>query len=79
MSTLDLFGVFTPDSEMKIPLILSDAHAEYLYQTSCERMMEKEYERQVDEYLAKERAEKEELELKHKKYASNNYVRVGGN
>ena len=79
MATLDSFGVITPDNEMKVPLILSDAHAHYLYETSCERMMEKQYERQIDEKLAEERAEKEELELKHKKYASNNYVRVGGN
>ena len=75
MSTLDSFGVITPDNEMKVPLILSDAHAEYLYQTTHERMVEKNYERLVEERLAEEKAEKEA----HKEYINKNYVRVGGN
>ena len=75
METLDLFGVITPDNKMKIPMILSDDHAHYLYETSCERMLEKDYERLVDERLAEEKAKKES----HRDYIEKNYIRVGGN
>ena len=75
MATLDSFGVITPDNEMKVPLIISDAHADYLYETSYERMVEKNYEMLIDERLAEEKAEKEA----HKRYIDKNYIRIGGN
>lgn len=75
MATLDSFGVITPDNEMKVPLIISDAHADYLYETSYERMVEKNYEMLIDERLAEEKSEKEA----HKEYINKNYVRIGGN
>ena len=75
MATLDSFGVITPDNEMKVPLVLSDEHAHYLYETSHERMVEKDTNRLIDEYLAEEKAEHEA----HKEYVNKNYVRIGGN
>ena len=73
--SLDQWGVITPTGEMKKPLILSDAHAHYLYEQSHERMVEKMYENQIDEYLEAEKAEKES----HQKYIEKNYIRIGGN
>lgn len=73
--SLDQWGVFTPTSEMKRPLILSDNHAHYLWEQSYERMVEKRYQYQIDEHLEEEKLEKEA----HKEYARKNYVRIGGN
>ena len=65
--TLDQWGVITPTNEIKKPLILSDAHAHYLYEQSHERMVEKMYENQIDEYLEAEKAEnrKDPVSLRH--------------
>ena len=73
--SLDQWGVITPKDEMKIPLVISDAHADYLYETSYERMVEKNYDILIDERLAEEKAEKEA----HKEYINKNYIRIGGN
>lgn len=73
MNTLDQWGVITPTSEMKKPLILSDAHANYLYEQSHDRMVEKMYENQIDAFLEEEKAEKQA----HKNYVESNYIRVG--
>ena len=75
MTTLDSFGVITPNNEMKIPLVISDVHADYLYETSYERMVEKSYDLLIDERLAEEKAE----EKAHKEYINKNYIRIGGN
>ena len=72
MITLDQFGVFNKDSEMEVPMIISDAHADYLYEQSYDRQIEKNYQRLVDEKLAEERLEKE----RHEKYCDRNYIRI---
>lgn len=73
--SLDQWGVLTPTNEMKKPLILSDAHAFYVYEQSPERILEKVTQNQIDGKLEEER-----LELKnHKDYVGKNYIRVGGN
>ena len=73
--SLDKWGVITPTNEMKKPLILSDAHADYLWEQSYERETEKRYQQQIDEFLEEEKLEKEA----HKEYAKKNYIRIGGN
>lgn len=71
---LDDFGVFNEQSKMKTPLIISDAHADYLYETFCpSRLLDKQIERKLNE----EKAEKAELEKQHKMYCERNYIRVG--
>ena len=72
MITLDQWGVFNKDSEMEIPLIISDAHADYLYEQSHERQIEKTYQFWIDEKLAEEREEKE----RHEDYCEKNYIRI---
>ena len=70
--TLDQYGTTTPS---KKPLIINDAHASYLYEQSYERMVEKMENAQIEEFLQKERAEKQA----HKEYTEKNYIRIGGN
>ena len=70
---LDQWGVFTPTSEMKKPMILSDAHADYLYEQSYGRQTEKMYDAQVGMKLDEERLEKEA----HKEYTKKNYIKIG--
>ena len=65
---LDDFGVFTTKSEMEKPLILSDEHALYLYERDS---LTAQYERQINDKLAEEKASKEHYQK--------NYIRVGGN
>ena len=74
--SLDQWGVITPNSEMKKPLILSDAHALYLYDHDCE---ERRVELQIENRLAEERAEEQRLQQAHEEYCEKNYIRVGGN
>lgn len=74
--SLDQWGVLTPSNEMKKPLILSDAHAEYLYEHDCE---ERKVEKQIEKHLEEEREEKLRLQKIHEDYCEKNYVRVGGN
>jgi hypothetical protein len=75
--SLDQWGVITPTGELKKPLILSDAHANYLYEQSYDRQVEKHYDWLIDCKLAEEELEKE-IEMKqHAKYVESNYVRVG--
>ena len=73
--SLDQWGVITPTGEMKKPLILSDAHADYLWGQSYGRETEKRYQQQIDEFLEEEKLEEES----HKKYTERNYIRIGGN
>lgn len=73
--SLDQWGVITPTGEMKKPLILSDAHADYLWEQSYGRETEKRYQQQIDEFLEEEKLEEES----HKKYTERNYIRIGGN
>lgn len=74
-SSLDQWVVTTSTSKMAKPLIVSDAHAHYLYEQSYGRAIERMYENQIENKLAEERAEKEA----HEDYVSKNYIRVGGN
>ena len=74
-TSLDQWGVSTPISEMQKPLIISDAHADYLWETSYERETEKRYEHQIKKFLEEEKRE----EQSHKEYTEKNYIRVGGN
>ena len=76
---LDNFGVFNKNSEMEKPMILSDAHALYLWEQSHDRMVEKNYDYLIQEYLAEEQMRIEEENEKHARYVKNNYIRVGGN
>lgn len=73
--SLDKWGVITPTNEIKKPLILSDAHADYLWEQSYGRETEKRYQQQIDEFLEEEKLEEES----HKKYTERNYIRIGGN
>ena len=73
--SLDQWGVITPTGEMKKPLILSDEHADSLWEHSYERETEKRYQYQIDEFLEEERYEEEA----HKRYTEKNYIRIGGN
>ena len=73
--SLDQWGVITPTGEMKKPLILSDAHADYLWEQSYGRETEKRYQQQIDEFLEEEKLEEES----HKKYTERNDIRIGGN
>jgi len=57
------------------PTVISDTHADYLYEQSFNRQLEKLYDAQIQRFLEEERA-KEQV---HKDYTEKNYVRVGGN
>lgn len=59
----------------KKPVVMSDAHADYLYEQSFNRQLEKLYDAQIQRFLEEERAK----EQAHKDYTEKNYVRVGGN
>ena len=72
---LDDFGVFNTQSEMVKPLILSDEHALYLYEHDS---LTAQYDRQINDKLAEEKAEKLEIESR-KNCKKSNYIRVGGN
>ena len=72
--SLDQWGVLTPNNKIKKPLILSDAHADYLWETSHEREIEKRYQYQIDELLEQEKLE----EKSHREYTEKNYIRIGG-
>ena len=76
MMSLDQWGVITPTSEMKVPLILSDAHAAYLYDRDCE---ERRVEIQIEKQLEDERNEELQLQEAHREYCEKHYIRVGGN
>jgi hypothetical protein len=54
---------------------MSEAEAEYLYEQSYERQVEKRYDWLIQQKLAEERKEIEA----HKEYTKKNYIRVGGN
>lgn len=72
--SLDHWKVDTSKSQMKRPLILSDAHAEYLVENFCpERLLCK----QIEAKLAEEKIERENEIKQHENYVNNNYVRVG--
>lgn len=76
MTTLDQFGIITPQSTMVVPLVISDAHADYLYENFCpSRLLEKQIEKKLNE----EQFEEQKLVEQHKKYVEKNYIRVGGN
>ena len=75
--SLDQWGVITPTNEMKKPLILSDAHAIYLYEQSYERQIEKHYDNLISCKLAEEEIENEIAMKQHIAYVKSNYVRVG--
>lgn len=72
--SLDQWGVITPTGEMKTPLILSDAHLDYLYNHDCE---ERRVELQIQDKLDEEREEARQLEEAHEDYIAKNYIRVG--
>ena len=74
-TSLDKWRVTTPTTEMKKPLVISDDHADYLWETSYERETEKRYQDQIRKFLAEEKRE----EQSHKEYTKKNYIRVGGN
>lgn len=54
-------------------LIISDAHADYLYEQSYGRQVEKMYDAQIKAHLEEE---KKEIQS-HQDYINKNYVRVG--
>ena len=54
---------------------LSDEHIDYLYEQSYGRQIEKNYDYQIEQYLAEEKAKEE----KHDSYVKKNYIRIGGN
>ena len=72
--TLDKWSVPAPATENK-PMIINDAHADYLYEQSIERQIEKMYDAQIKKFLEDEKREKES----HQKYIEKNYIRIGGN
>ena len=75
--SLDQWGVITPSGKMERPLILSDAHANYLYEQSYHRQLDKHYNRLIDWKLAEERLENEIAMKQHIAYVKSNYIRVG--
>lgn len=77
--SLDQWGVTTSTDEMKKPLIVSDAHADYLYEQSYDRQVEKHYNMLIEAKLAEEKEEQAKLIQQHQEYVNRNYVRVGGN
>ena len=75
MTSLDQWT--TPKTEVKKPLVINDAHANYLYEQSYSRQVERHYDALIECKLAEEKAEmKKEME-QHAKYVESNYVRVG--
>lgn len=72
MTTLDTFTDNV--QETKPQHVMTVAEAEYLYEQSWERQVDKMYEHQIQEKLAEERKE----EQSHKDYAKRNYIRIGG-
>ena len=76
--SLDHWKVSTPTDEKK-PLIVSDAHANYLYEQSYERQLERYYDNLIKEKLAEEKEEQAELIKQHQDYVNRHYIRVGGN
>ena len=77
--SLDQWGVTTSTDKMKKPLIVSDAHADYLYEQSYGRQLEKYHKVLIEEKLAEEKEEQARLIQQHQEYVKRNYVRVGGN
>ena len=73
MTTLDTFA--DKVQEAKPRHTMSEAEAEYLYEQSYERQVEKRYDWLIQQKLAEERKETEA----HKEYTKKNYIRVGGN
>lgn len=72
--SLDQWGVITPTNEMKKPLIVSDAHADYLVETFCPDVL---LAKQINAYLEEEKIEEKRVMEAHSKYAEKNYIRVG--
>ena len=72
--SLDQWKVDTPKSQVKRPLILSDAHAEYLVEKFCPEIL---LCKQIKAKLAEEKIEREIKIKQHENYVNNNYVRVG--
>lgn len=73
MTTLDTFT--DKVQEAKPQHTMSVAEAEYLYEQSYERQVEKRYEWLIQQKLAEERKE----EQSHREYTKRNYIRIGGN
>ncbi len=71
-NTLDQWVTTAP--KQKKPVVLSDAHAIYLYEQSFHRQLEKFEDEQIERFLEEERA----AEKAHKEYTEKRYIRVGG-
>lgn len=75
MTSLDQWT--TQKAEVKKPLVINDAHANYLYETSYEKQLEKHYDDLIKSKLAEEKAEKVKEMKQYAKYVESNYIRVG--
>ena len=73
MTTLDTFT--DKVQEAKPQHVMSVDEAEYLYEQSYERQVEKRYDWLIQQKLAEEHKEIEA----HKEYTKKNYIRIGGN
>lgn len=72
--TLDQWKT-SPNHKLEQGTSMSLEQANYLYESSYPRYIEKLYDWQIEQKLAEE---KQELE-KHKEYVKTNYIRIGGN